>query len=42
MLLCIAFAVQAQNEVPYSKYLNFSKNEFKENRFKYDKETNTW
>ena len=42
MLLCLAFAVQAQSKVPYSKYLNFSKSEFKENRFKYDNETNTW
>ena len=45
MLLCLAlyaaFAVHAQ-ELPYSKYLNYSKNEFKENRFKYDEETNTW
>lgn len=39
--LCTALAVQAQ-DVPYSKYLNFSKQEFKENRFKYDDETNTW
>jgi hypothetical protein len=29
-------------ELPYSKYLNFSKEEFKENRFKYNKRTNTW
>ena len=42
MLLCFAFAAQAQSEVPYSKYLNFSKSEFKENRFKYDSDTNTW
>ena len=41
-LLRIAFAVQSQSEVPYSKHLNFSKNEFKENRFKYDDDTNTW
>lgn len=38
---CVALAVHAQ-DVPYSKYLKFSKNEFKENRFKYDDETNTW
>ena len=38
---CVALAVHAQ-DVPYSKYLNFSKKEFKENRFKYDDETNTW
>ena len=42
MLLCFAFAAQAQSEVPYSKYLNFSKSKFKENRFKYDSDTNTW
>ena len=29
-------------ELPYSKYLNFSKVEFKENRFKYHEKTNTW
>lgn len=34
--LCTVFAVQAQVELPYSKYLNFSKQEFKENHFKYD------
>lgn len=38
---CVALALNAQN-VPYSKYLNFSKNEFKENKFKYDDDTNTW
>ena len=41
LALCTVFAVYAQ-ELPYSKYLNFSKSEFKENRFKYDDETNTW
>ena len=40
--LCTAFALHAQDNVPYSKYLNFSKQDFKENRFKYDEETNTW
>lgn len=38
---CAAIALHAQ-ELPYSKYLNFSKKEFKENHFKYDDETNTW
>ena len=38
---CVALAAHAQ-ELPYSKYLNFNKKEFKENRFKYDDETNTW
>ena len=41
LALCAAFVVHAQ-ELPYSKYLNYSKDEFKENRFKYDEETNTW
>ena len=39
--VCVALAVQAQ-ELPYSKYLQFSKKEFKDNHFKYDDETNTW
>ena len=39
--MCVAIAVHAQ-DVPYSKYLNFSKKEFKDNHFKYDDETNTW
>ena len=38
---CMAIATHAQ-ELPYSKYLNFNKKEFKENHFKYDDETNTW
>lgn len=41
LALCAVFAIHAQ-ELPYSKYLNFSKSEFKENRFKYDDDTNTW
>ena len=40
-MLCTAIVAGAQ-DVPYSKYLNFSKKEFKENKFKYDDETNTW
>lgn len=39
--LCMAMAANAQ-ELPYSKYLSFDKKEFKENRFKYDDDTNTW
>ena len=39
--MCVAIAVHAQ-DVPYSKYLNFSKEEFKDNHFKYNDETNTW
>ena len=42
LLLCVAFGVKAQSELPYSKYLSFDKNEFKENRFKYDDDSNTW
>ncbi len=38
---CMCVATHAQ-EVPYSKYLNFSNKEFKDNHFKYDKETNAW
>ena len=38
---CVALALNAQ-DVPYSKYLNFSKKEFRENKFKYDDDTNTW
>lgn len=41
LALCAAVAVHAQ-ELPYSKYLNFKKNEFKEARFKYDSYYNTW
>ena len=41
IMLCAAIVAGAQ-DVPYSKYLNFSKKEFKENKFKYDDETNTW
>lgn len=41
VMLCMAFAVNAQN-LPYSKYINFTKKEFKEGGFKYDSETNTW
>ena len=41
MALCLSFLTEAQN-LPYSKYLNFSKAEFKENNFKYNEKTNTW
>ena len=41
LMLCMAFVAHAQ-ELPYSKYLDFNKKEFKENHFKYDDETNTW
>ena len=39
--LCVAFGANAQ-DLPYSKYLKFTKSEFKENNFKYDTQTNTW
>lgn len=29
-------------ELPYSKYLNFTKDEFKDNHFKFNEKTNTW
>lgn len=38
---CMAVAVSAQ-ELPYSKYLNFDKKDFRENHFKYNDKTNTW
>ena len=37
----VALAIHAQ-EMPYSKYLNFSKEQFKENNFKYHKKANAW
>jgi hypothetical protein len=37
-----AFFTAHSQELPYSKYLNFSKDEFKENKFKYDDYTNMW
>lgn len=41
LALCMAVLSNAQ-ELPYSKYLNFTRNEFKENNFKYNEKTNTW
>lgn len=41
LALCAVVAVNAQ-DLPYSKYLNFNKKEFKDNRFKYDGYTNSW
>ena len=38
----VAQEVKSKKTLPYSKYLSFSKNEFKENHFKYDDDTNTW
>ena len=41
--LTIFMAVLANaQELPYSKYLNFSKGDFRENNFKYHEKTNTW
>jgi hypothetical protein len=37
-----AFFTAYSQEIPYSKYLDFSKDEFKENKFKYDDYTNMW
>ena len=39
--ICAAIAVNGQT-VPYSKYLDYSRNEFKQSHFKYDNKTNTW
>ena len=41
LALCMAVVATAQ-ELPYSKYLNFDKKDFKENHFKYNEKTNTW
>ena len=45
MMFCFALfacvALQAQ-ELPYSKYLNFNNEQFKEYNFKYDDYTNIW
>ena len=41
LLVCVTFMANAQ-DLPYSKYINYTKQEFKDNRFKYDKYTNTW
>ena len=41
LALCAVISANAQ-ELPYSKYLNFSKAEFKENHFNYHEKTNTW
>lgn len=41
--LVLGFAISANaQDLPYSKYLNYSKSEFKANRFKYHEKTNTW
>ena len=39
--LCMALVVNAQ-DLPYSKYLDYSKQEFRDSQFKYNKKTNSW
>ena len=41
LALCAGIALQAQ-ELPYSKYLKYDKDDFRANRFKYNEKTNTW
>ena len=41
MTIVMAVVANAQ-ELPYSKYLNYSKSDFKESHFKYHEKTNTW
>ena len=41
LTLFLSIFSEAQ-ELPYSKYLNFSRAEFKDNHFKYHEKTNTW
>ena len=38
---CMTFAAHAQ-DFPYSKYLNYTKEQFKESKFKYHKKDNVW
>lgn len=45
VLICcalFAFFTASSQELPYSKYLNFGKDEFKEINFSYDEYTNIW
>lgn len=42
LLTFYAVASAHAQDLPYSKYLNFSKSDFKENHFKYHEKTNTW
>ena len=41
LTLCLSIASFAQ-ELPYSKYLNYNKEDFKENNFKFKKKANVW
>ena len=38
---CAAYTLHAE-ELPYSKYLNYTQEQFKENHFKYHKKANVW
>ena len=41
LALCAAVSMNAQ-DLPYSKYLNYTKEDFQGSKFKYNKMTNTW
>ena len=41
LMMATAFVAHAQ-DFPYSKYLNYTKEQFKENKFKYHKKDNVW
>lgn len=41
LMMATAFVARAQ-DFPYSKYLNYTKEQFKENKFKYHKKDNVW
>ena len=41
LAICASYISNAQ-DVPYSKYLDYDKADFKENQFKYNEKTNTW
>ena len=41
LMMATAFVAHAQ-DFPYSKYLNYTKEQFKENKFKYHKKDNAW
>lgn len=42
VLAIFAFITANSQELPYSKYINFGKDEFEEYKFKYDDYTNIW
>ena len=41
LMMATAFVARAQ-DFPYSKYLNYTKEQFKENHFKYHRKDNAW